>query len=346
MAETQKQSSGDNSVNLQADKIILGASFGEIREIAQTVFEANFYKLANIAADTATQRAKEFTESFLQQLAQRQPKGSESANDPDFQYSLFTAQKEYARSGEKDLGEILADILVDRAAENGKTIKQIVLNESINTAPKLTSLHWDALAIVFLQKYVGFPWVSHISHIPILISKYYLPFISNLPTKQTCCQHMEYAGCGTVSIGSTAIEFVWKLNFGGLFQKGFSEEELKSVLPEGIDLSQLLVKCDRDANKLQFNILNVEKLREQLKQRGVSDQKTEQIIGFYNAHLVSDGELKDYLISIDPLMAKLFENWDKSGISHFTLTSVGIAIAHANVRRRTGMSADLGIWIN
>jgi hypothetical protein len=36
----------------------------------------------------------------------------------------------------------------------------------------------------------------------------------------------------------------------------------------------------------------------------------------------------------------------KSGMDHFTLTSVGMAIAHANLRRKTNASFDLGIWIN
>ena len=136
---SQKQSSGDQSINLQADQIILGANYGEMREIAQTVFEANFYKLAQIAAETATQRAKEFTELFIRQLSERQPKGFENANDPDFQYALFTAQKEYARSGEKNLSEVLADILIDRAVEKEKTLKQIVLNESLITVPRVVA---------------------------------------------------------------------------------------------------------------------------------------------------------------------------------------------------------------
>jgi len=62
--------------------------------------------------------------------------------------------------------------------------------------------------------------------------------------------------------------------------------------------------------------------------------------------LKSDNEVKDFLISIHPEMKKLFELWQKAGMANFTLTSVGIAIAHANLHRRTGMSADLGLWIN
>jgi hypothetical protein len=46
------------------------------------------------------------------------------------------------------------------------------------------------------------------------------------------------------------------------------------------------------------------------------------------------------------MMTQLYDRWQNSGMANFTLTSVGIAIAHANLRRRTGMSADLGIWIN
>jgi hypothetical protein len=63
MAETQKQSSGDNSVNIQAVQVVVGANYGEIRQIARDVFDANFYRLAQVAKETATQRAEAITES-------------------------------------------------------------------------------------------------------------------------------------------------------------------------------------------------------------------------------------------------------------------------------------------
>jgi hypothetical protein len=45
-------------------------------------------------------------------------------------------------------------------------------------------------------------------------------------------------------------------------------------------------------------------------------------------------------------MSGLFETWSGSLMKNFTLTSVGIAIGHANIKRLIGEFANLSIWIN
>jgi hypothetical protein len=57
-------------------------------------------------------------------------------------------------------------------------------------------------------------------------------------------------------------------------------------------------------------------------------------------------EVKDLLIKTNPCMEKVFETWNKSRFKNFEVSSVGIAISHANYRRRTGRTLDLSIWIN
>jgi hypothetical protein len=44
-------------------------------------------------------------------------------------------------------------------------------------------------------------------------------------------------------------------------------------------------------------------------------------------------------------MAVLFDIWENSKMKSMSLTSVGIAIAQANFKRKTGDMIDLGIWI-
>jgi hypothetical protein len=61
---------------------------------------------------------------------------------------------------------------------------------------------------------------------------------------------------------------------------------------------------------------------------------------------MSDNEIKEKIIAIRPYMAEVFETWTNSSLQTFTLTSVGIAIGHANIKRLIGEFADLAIWIN
>lgn len=119
----QNQNSGDNSTNIQAGTIIMqGVSATEARQIALDVYHANFLTLAGEAKDTACKRAEEITEDFLKKLQHENPNGIQKSKDPDFQYSLYTVQKEYAKSGDKDLGDLLVDLLVDRSKQDKRDI--------------------------------------------------------------------------------------------------------------------------------------------------------------------------------------------------------------------------------
>ena len=139
MGKEQSQTSGDKSLNIQGEDVTLnlGVNYSEARQIALDVFEANFYKLSPIAGNIARERASELIDDFLGKLAQKNPLGIENTKDPDVQYAIFTAQREYARSGDKDLSDILVDILVDRISQKERSILQIVLNEALQVAPKL-----------------------------------------------------------------------------------------------------------------------------------------------------------------------------------------------------------------
>ena len=59
----------------------------------------------------------------------------------------------------------------------------------------------------------------------------------------------------------------------------------------------------------------------------------------------TENEVKDMLVDAIPEMERIFEVWGRSPFNQFELTSVGIAIAHANYRRKVGDTMDLSIWI-
>jgi hypothetical protein len=45
-------------------------------------------------------------------------------------------------------------------------------------------------------------------------------------------------------------------------------------------------------------------------------------------------------------MDRVSEIWSGSSMKNFTLTSVGISIGHANIKKNLGEFTDLSIWIN
>jgi hypothetical protein len=345
----QNQNVGDNAIAIQAGGSVnvnnVGITYAEARTIALDVAKATFYELGGGARETASMRVEEITDQVIKKLKKDFPEGLQKAKDPDFQYALFTVQKEYARNGDKDLGDLLVNLLVDRSKQNQRDILQIVLNESLSTVPKLTDTHLAALAVIFLFRHTQFNIGNH-QMFGEHLDKHLLPFISKLSKNAAGYQHLAFAGCGTIGIGENSIEGMLGAVYQGLFFKGFEQSEIKN-LAIGIELFfQFFMPCLNDQSKFQVNVNNKEILESHFETQGVSPEDRTKILQLFNLGKMSEPEIREKLIAIRPYMAGVLEIWTNSPMKNFTLTSVGIAIGHANIKRLIGEFASLSIWIN
>lgn len=344
----QIQKAGDRSTNIQTGDVHItqGISYAEAHQIALDVFRANFLSLSDRAAEIVLARVEEITDKFLEKLKEQNEKGIADAEDPDFQYALFTVQKEYARTGDKALGDLLVDILVDRTKHETRTILQIVLNESLSVAPKLTNDQLAALSLLFIFKYTINHGIASLKNFGEYLDRHVAPFAGLLSKNNSCYWHLSYAGCGSISIGSVNIIKVLKERYPGLFSKGFTEKDLQNnniILPiESI----LFIMCLHDHSKLQINALNNQIVRDQAAKLNLDPGEIDKLIGVNNSFLMSDAEIKDYIEQLRPYMKSIFDVWDNSYIKNVDLTIVGIAIGHANIKRLVGEFTDLSIWIN
>ena len=125
----QKQEGGDNSTNLQAKNITInhGLSYADACDIALDIYHSNFIKLSESAASIASERAISFSEKFLTELYQNSPDAAVSFETPALQSALYNAQKEYAKSGEQFLSDTLCNLLIERAKDNDRGIKQLAI---------------------------------------------------------------------------------------------------------------------------------------------------------------------------------------------------------------------------
>lgn len=344
----QDQRSGDNSTNIQANEIVVhqGLSYPEVKEVALDVFRANFYELSSKAQEIARTRAEEITDDFLKKLQTDNPSGFSKSEDPDFQYALFTVQKEYARNGDHDLGDLLVDLLVDRSKQEQRNILQIVLNESLNTAPKLTNDQLAVLAIIFLFKYTQNFGVGNHQRLGEYFDKNVLPFADKLSKSNSCYQHLEYSGCGSIGLGEVMLVQIMKQTYQGMFLKGFDAAEVtQREITVGLD-QRFFIPCLNDPTKFQVRATNKEALEKLLSSSSIEQEDKNKIISLFDQGLMSDEEIINKCVSIRPYMEQVFSTWASSSMKNFTLTSVGIAIGHANIKRLVGEFANLSIWIN
>ena len=147
--------SGDNSINIQSDRITVkneGLSYLEVRQVAMDIFTANFYELSQVANKIAVERAEELVNTLLSKMEQESPSIVNKIQDPDVQYAVINAQKHYARVGDPERLELLTDLLKSRFQAKEESFKRIVLNESIGIIPTLTMNHMRFLTALLLVK--------------------------------------------------------------------------------------------------------------------------------------------------------------------------------------------------
>lgn len=345
----QSQEVDSNSTAYQAGGSITvhqGLTYGEAKTVALDVFNANFFKLAEVAKDVAETRAREITERILQRLQDSNPDGLEQARDPGFQYSLFSVQKEYACTGDEALGDLLVDLLVERSREERRSFIQIVLDESIKTAPKLTDGQLAALTTIFLLRYTKNVGISNLDDLVAHLDKVIRPLAGAWAKSAPSFQHLQFAGCGAIEMMPHDLVEHLKANYGGIFMRGFSPEEIAA---KGIDLQQnhpVFVRCLNGGDLGQLAAINYGALDELFNKTGIDEATGEKLREVYREQLLASDKVRDLIVSRCDYMGELFDLWSPEPMGGFSLTSVGMAIGHANLRRIANGFTDLSVWIH
>lgn len=349
MINDKNQKGGDYSTNLQAESIVVnqGISYSDAKEIALDVYKANFLKLSQSAAELARSRAEELTDDFLKKLKAEKEDAINEIGNPGMQSAIYEAQKLFAKTGDKDLESLLVDILVERAITTERNIQQIVLDEALIVAGKLTTEQIDILTLNFLIVDTQKHYVKNLKSFIEYINDEIIPFTNELSETSSLYRHLEYTGCISIMEASAVkpVEELFMNRYPALFSKGFSEERFKADIGEPALFNKLIIRSFHSVNDLQLSCMNVKALRDISEEINISEGNINKLIILFNSTLMSMAEIKEFLLDALPPIKALFDLWDNSDITKFTLTTVGIAIAQANFRRRTGVKLNLNTWI-
>ena len=342
-----KQINGKNSINQQAEEIInkYGLSYSEVKEIALDVFKNNFYQLSTEANQLAFERAKKFIEDYINELIKDNPIGIQQCQNPDFQYVLFEAKKNYARTGDEKQEQLLINLLVERSKHEERNTLQIVLNESISVINKLTQKQIDLLSFIYLIRYTVKPLSQGISELILFFNIFFKPIISAISDNYTDIQHLLYTGCGTESIGSVNIYEIIKNSYPGIFSKGFSKNDYEKLQIEKPLTDSLFKKDTTNGDKYFICATSYDDLDRIASMHGFNSEDKSKLNNLLKQSLMSEDDVKKVIGDHCNFMLEPMEIFNKTAISHFFLSSVGIAIAHANMKHKLGSFANLDIWI-
>lgn len=216
----QKAAPGSNATQIGQQNIYNGMSPDQACQMALDLFNQNFPKLQAIAKETAEKRANEFCQEAIQKIVKNRINDFSSLADPDVQYTLYEAQKSYARFGTSEMLNTLTSLIAERVEHDKEFILKISIDKAIQIAPLLTPAQLDYLSLLFICTMVR---LQHVSTIEDL--KRDLEYIAKVFSAADFSSifYLNMLGCLQLMLHSTS----------KLFAKvyGFQEKQVEKICP-------------------------------------------------------------------------------------------------------------------
>lgn len=343
-----EQKGNKNSTFYQAKKIVIkqtGLNVVDVKEIAQSVFRENFPRLKEQAMIEAKGNVKLFIEELDRKITAKL--GKEEINkfrDPDIQYVLYEAIRMTARKNSEELRRNLSTLIVERVQNDDKDLKRIVYNEAIGTIGKLTADQLKIITLCYLLGYTSHTGINSWKSFTEYLNKHIKLFLGFKNTNAEF-QHIEYAGCGSIGIGSRDLINIYRLQYSFLFLN-LVEQSAINTLNISDNLKDEIFVLDQQENKYFIRFKNKADLEEYLKKQSSNTDLNNKLLQLYESHIKNNEEVKKKIIEETDLGKELIGLWEKSNLRHLSLTSVGIVIAATYFEQITGEKINIDIWIN
>ena len=320
-------------------------SVADVKEIAQSVFENNFPKLK----EQAEIKAKKNIQLFIGDLSRKVDNdlSKEEINkfrDPDIQYVLYEAIKSNARKNSEKLRENLSALIVKRIQNDDKDLKRIVYNEAIETIGKLTVNQLKILTLHYLLTYTTYRGISNWATFNSYLNTSIKPFLDFKNTNADF-QHLQYASCANISIGSVDISGAFRNRYSLLFLNKIDNIKVDELKIEE-NLRQQILFFSESENKYKFKFLNKENLEKFLSKQRIPPHTKEKIINLYQNNVKSSSEIEKKIIEETDIGENLLKKWKETPLKNMSLTSVGIVIAATHFEQIVGQKIDMKKWIS
>ena len=247
----------------------------------------------------------------------------------------------------EELRNLLANLVVSRIKndESGKEeLKNIVYNEAIFTINKLTIDQLKIITLCYLLRYTSYHGIVSWDAFKSYLATYIKPFLAFKNTNAEF-QHIEYAGCGSMSIGSWNLVEIYRQQYSFLFLNLVEKDQIDNLTLSN-EIKKEIVSIDTGENKYFFRFKNKTELENYLKEKKIDDETTKILVTIYESHVKNNDEVKKKISDETDIGKDALDLWEKSNLKHLSLTSVGIAIGASYFEQVTGEKIDIDIWIN
>jgi len=324
-----------------------GLTYTEVKDLVSSVVDQKLIEFKDEAETVYVQRTNEFKQLLVEKLKILPEQEISKLKEPDTQLTLMEAAKISGRKQNEELRNLLANLVVSRI-KNDKTgkeeLKNIVYNEAISTINKLTVDQLKIITLCYLLRYTSYGGIVSWDAFKIYLNTHIKPFLGFKDTSAEF-QHIEYAGCGSIGIGSWDLINIYKQQYSFLFLNLVEKDQIDSLnLPD--DVKKEIVFLDTKEGKYFIRFKNKTDLEKHLKEKNVEEETEKKLVSIYESHIKNNEEIKKKISDEIDNGKELLELWEKSALKHLSLTSVGIAIGASYFEQVVGEKIDIGIWIN
>lgn len=344
----QSQNSDGNAIQSGRDTTIVinqGVSAEELNGML-TLIQTVVQNQIALGLDVVKQRQADFEERLWKKINDSSSFDKEAFKDPDFLYMLQQAQLQSVRSGDAELAQCLIDLISRRSLEQGRNRLVLSLNDAISKAGILTRNEFAELTFCFLIRYSRF-MSPNLTSLGKKFNELVIPLLDDISREPTSYSYMESHSCARVdSLLVFEMAELFRNSYWGLITAGFEKDQLVNTLPDAKKtvLDNLLIPCLRNPAKVQLNILGLHELEYEARERGLEQSDVTRIWNTIGSTAGDEAMIISTLEKSVPEAARMFQLWGSTPMSKLSLTSVGIALAYANLMR-LGHKVDLTIWI-
>lgn len=347
----QKQNATEGSTAIQAtgDVTVNGglssAQMGEILSALSTHVDA----LGNVARAQIEERLKTFETGVLERFATDGTTRSEAFREPDFLAATLDAQKAFARSGDEGLREVLTDLVAQRSKIAERSRLSLTLNDAIAKVGSIPVSDLNALSMIFVFQNVQSNGLTNVKELADFLSRVCLPLLDNISTSDSAANYLAAHGClippSSIATQMDALEIL-SHRYGEIITKGVSESDLRSKFPDYDDflLKGLIVDSPYGNGHKIFTISGPQ-LDATLPLFGIYGNYSERYKEVSSGSQPSVGEFQGVMNAHLPRVSEIMEIYNEPIIRNSRLTSIGIALAHANLAKGPLRDVDLSIWI-
>lgn len=364
----QKQDVGDNSTAVQSTgpvTINQGISPKQMIEIMELLRE--FDKNTAEAYVKTNERIDIFQREMLEKFADSKNANPEAFKDPDFLFVLKNAQINCARDDGETTSKLLVELLAERSKRPSRDRTALILNEASEKVSKVTDEDLVVLGVCFLI-FHSVTISPNSNDLLKSLNKNLKPFLSHLKTETSAYAYLESIGCLTKNnLIERDILSLFKEQYSEMFTDGFSTLEINNIIDD-VDKRKIIINLTQPINTTSkvnhyFNFKNysemnssptlyrfVEQTRSklilELNELDFTETEIANIVALLEEKSWSIDKITELLINNIEGFDRLLKIWKKSEMQQISLTSVGIAIAHAHLSNTINdFNAPLSIWI-